>query len=306
MKLCLGTAQFGMPYGITNARGVLPEKEIIQILDFAEQNGVHALDTAPLYGESEQVLGRLLSQSHPFKIITKTPHFKTPSITQAQITELENSIQSSLARLHQKSIYGILVHNAADLLASGGEKIYGALISARDRGWVKKIGLSVYEADELETLIAQFDFDLVQVPINVLDQRLLQKGNLSKLQSKKNIEVYGRSLFLQGLLLSNHASLPDSVGRLKPYLEQFYQAAQKSGLNPLEGCLLFANQLLIDYGVIGTASLAEFKSILSAFSAIQSKSVNLDFKSLACSDSKLIDPRFWNQIPKPTAAGRIR
>ena len=39
-KLCLGSVQFGMEYGITNLRGKTPEEEVKQIMSEAYLNNI--------------------------------------------------------------------------------------------------------------------------------------------------------------------------------------------------------------------------------------------------------------------------
>lgn len=297
MKLCLGTAQLGMPYGVTNVRGIIPENEFSQILDLARQEGVDTLDTAPLYGTSEEILGKLLPKTHRFKIITKTPHFNTVEILPNHLEKLKTSLQTSLGKLHQQSIYGILIHRAEDLLASKGDLLYEELRRCQKRGMIQKIGVSVYTDQELKILLSRFDFDLVQIPLNILDQRLIHSGMLDKLRSKK-IEVYARSLFLQGLLLAPHPSLPESITPLKPFLARFNQAHRAQEISALEACLAFVDKLPIDYGVVGTASFEEFKSMIQAYQKMKKRAIKLDFASLACHESALVDPRFWNQPAK--------
>ena len=80
-RIGLGTAQFGLDYGISNLRGKVAESNVSDILDHAWKTGVKILDTAKLYGDSEAVLGRLMAPKHQFKIITKTPTINRETIT---------------------------------------------------------------------------------------------------------------------------------------------------------------------------------------------------------------------------------
>ena len=43
-----------MPYGIANKNGQLDENEITKILDLAWKNNINTLDTAKVYGNSEE------------------------------------------------------------------------------------------------------------------------------------------------------------------------------------------------------------------------------------------------------------
>ena len=66
-KMVLGTAQFGMDYGIANASGKPSKKEVFSILDLAWGKGVTRFDTAPDYG-SEKVLGDFITYSSTFSV----------------------------------------------------------------------------------------------------------------------------------------------------------------------------------------------------------------------------------------------
>ena len=56
-KMVLGTAQFGMDYGIANLMGKPTRKDVLSILALAWEKGVRRFDTAPGYGNSEHLLG---------------------------------------------------------------------------------------------------------------------------------------------------------------------------------------------------------------------------------------------------------
>ena len=58
--MILGTVQFGIPYGISNVHGQVSETEINRILDLACESGISILDTASLYGNSEELLGKFV------------------------------------------------------------------------------------------------------------------------------------------------------------------------------------------------------------------------------------------------------
>ena len=59
MELAIGTAQFGLDYGVSNVAGRTPSTQVQSILDRARLAGIDTLDTAAAYGDSEQVLGRI-------------------------------------------------------------------------------------------------------------------------------------------------------------------------------------------------------------------------------------------------------
>src|SRR5262245_7293881 len=114
MKLGLGTAQFGMSYGVTNADGQVSEEEVGKILALAQESGITILDTAPGYGESEAILVQYLPHFSSFRLITKTPFIDS----EAPEEQLWSSVESSCRRLHCSTLEGLLVHRAEDLTGS--------------------------------------------------------------------------------------------------------------------------------------------------------------------------------------------
>ena len=73
-NLCVGTAQFGMDYGVANSDGKPSFKKIVEMVDLLQKNNVVYFDTAQAYGDSEQVLGQSFSAlklQHKVKCITK-------------------------------------------------------------------------------------------------------------------------------------------------------------------------------------------------------------------------------------------
>ena len=72
-RLCIGTAQFGLAYGITNKAGQVSKKDVTKMLALAAESGIEWLDTAQAYGNAEQVLGECLPSSHQFRVISKLP-----------------------------------------------------------------------------------------------------------------------------------------------------------------------------------------------------------------------------------------
>ena len=108
VELGLGTAQWGLPYGIANTGGRPHCNEVRSILAEARLNGVRFLDTAHHYGEAESVLGD--NGLEDFRIVTKTPSFQTASISVMQAEELSDAFRQSLRRLSCDRVYGLLLH----------------------------------------------------------------------------------------------------------------------------------------------------------------------------------------------------
>ena len=104
-KLVLGTAQLGLNYGIANKTGKPDLATARDIVSAAWEGGIRYFDTAQAYGESEQVLGDLLSDlgiGNEVHIITKP----SPDIDHGNKKKLEDALSQSLENLKCDQIYG--------------------------------------------------------------------------------------------------------------------------------------------------------------------------------------------------------
>jgi aryl-alcohol dehydrogenase-like predicted oxidoreductase len=281
-SLILGTAQFGSDYGIVNARGKVPAPEVFAILDLAREAGIGRIDTAGAYGDSEELLGHYGVAD--LRIITKVP--KLHHAVDRRIAILEFARQSC-QRLGCERLHGLLLHSAADLIGRDGNTIHAGLLAARDAGLAEKIGVSVYEADEIEAILGSYAIDIVQLPVSVLDQRLCTW--LPRL-ADRGVAAHARSIFLQGLLLCPAEKLPDRLAGLGWAIEAFRERASRFGLQTIEAAIAFVRGLPhLDGIVVGSASIEEFRALLKA-AAVRA---SFDAGGLAVTDTDLIDPRRW-------------
>jgi len=287
MKLTLGTAQFGLDYGVANAIGQVNKEEILQILTFAKQAGINTLDTAIGYGDSEKRLGQAGIGS--WNIITKLPEV---NVEHSDINFWVNSqINNSLLRLNVLSVYGILLHRPLQLLEKNGSQLWNSLEGLKERSITKKIGFSVYSPDELDKLWkAGFIPDIVQAPYNVFDQRLKDSGWLSKLNDNK-VEVHTRSVFLQGLLLMPSDKRPKYFSKWNNLFNEWDLWLKTDNISGLEAALNFAlSEYLIDKIIVGVDNKTQLSEVISA-----SKKYTLCVpKILNTTDEKLINPSLWD------------
>jgi len=236
-KIALGTVQFGIDYGINSESGPVQPKEVRRILNYARSQNIDLLDTAPVYGNSEKVLG--VANVQNFKVITKTRHFNNTEISNSDIDLLKKDFSCSLMDTRQESFYGVLVHNANDLLKPGAEKLYDHLKELKQAEKIEKIGVSVYEYSQLQSVLDNFDIDLVQLPFNILDRRMIDSGMLGKL-CRSNIEVHARSVFLQGLLLMSKKNRPDKFKRWNGLWKIWHEWLNDNQITALEVTIRYA------------------------------------------------------------------
>jgi len=291
-KLAIGTVQFGMSYGISNKDGQTDIEEVATILAYAQEHGIVTLDTAALYGNSEATLGQVLDSSsrEAFQIVTKTPHFKANVISDTELSLLRDTFAQSLAHLGTEKIDGLLIHACDDLFANNGQKLFHELEMLKAQGKVNKIGVSVYSSQQIDRVLNEFSIDLVQLPVNVFDQRLIEDGSLDRLK-KENVEVHARSAFLQGLLLMPVEGISPWFTPIMPTIKRFHALAQEMGLSPLQFALGFVNALeQVDRVVIGVNNLAQLQEIVDAANT----SIDVvQCQELSVQDSRFINPGNW-------------
>jgi aryl-alcohol dehydrogenase-like predicted oxidoreductase len=284
-RFALGTVQFGLSYGIANEIGQVSINEAATILEVARDAGLDTLDTAISYGESEQRLGAIGVQH--WRVVSKLPALPDTSIDLAEW--VGDSVSSTLERLGLSKLHGLLLHRSAMLLESQGDTLYGALSVLRDQGKIGKIGVSIYDPQELDALPLRYKLDLVQAPFNVLDRRLAVSGWLDRLHAA-GVEVHTRSAFLQGLLLMDASKRPAAFSRWQPLWDAWHRLLAERNLTALQACLGFVlSHPQIDRIVIGVDSVQQLHEILESVKA----AVVVPSKDLMSDDLDLINPSRW-------------
>ena len=81
-KIIIGTAQFGLNYGINNKSGKISQKKINDIIRFCIKSKIFIFDTSQNYGDAESKIGNFIKKNNTnLKIITKIKYEKFKSIT---------------------------------------------------------------------------------------------------------------------------------------------------------------------------------------------------------------------------------
>jgi aryl-alcohol dehydrogenase-like predicted oxidoreductase len=284
-QLCLGTAQFGLSYGITNTTGQVAEEEVRRILEFAAQEEIEFLDTAQAYGSSESVLGRCWPTGAKRRLISKLP-------AQAPPESWEPAIQASLKRLNAECLDGFLLHRPADLLGPQASLLLVWLESLRERELVKRIGVSIYDSSDLNGLPLD-RMQLVQLPLSLYDQRLLLDGTVAQLQAA-GLAVHGRSLMLQGLLVQPEHQWPEFLSpAFRSHHRELTRHLEGLGMTLLEGALAFARSCKnLEAALLGVQSLKELNELLSGWKRVTSLEMG-PVSTWAWSSNHDLDPRFW-------------
>jgi aryl-alcohol dehydrogenase-like predicted oxidoreductase len=204
---------------------------------------------------------------------------------------LIEACERSLQRLRQPALYGLLVHRVDDLLSAGGGYLVDAMRELQRRKRVEKIGVTVYTGEQIDAILKLFVPDIVQLPVSVLDQRLVRSGHLAQLGSR-GVEIHARSVFLQGLLLMDPGSASAHFEPFRPALRKVRAHAAATQVSPLQLALGFVKSLShIAIAIVGTSSAADLGEIVDAWQAAAGP--RFDCGELACEDERLVNPALW-------------
>jgi len=289
-RIGLGTVQLGMDYGISNAHGQPALEEVTDIISAAWTSGIHLLDTAPLYGNSEQILGKCIQEKHQFDIVSKTPKLHQLKDVKDKSKHLCHQVEKSLKDLQQNKLYGLLIHDVNDVLLDHTNEFLITLERLKEDTLVEKIGVSVYRPQDVDSILEKFIPDIIQLPCSVFDQRFLHTGCLYRLV-EMGIEVHVRSVFLQGLLLMSLQQLPNHFQNIRQHLMNYQAKVTSSGLSFLEAALGFVSRLPeVVKILIGVTSLNELREILTISFDHEALDSLQDF---FIDDERVINPTYW-------------
>lgn len=290
-RLCLGTVQFGLDYGVSNAAGRVPQDEVGRILAAARAAGADMLDTAELYGEAETALGRAGTEG--FQVVGKIGALEVPP--EAIAAEVRRRVTASLGRLGQARLYGLLLHRPAQLFDGPAQReaILDALAALKREGLVARVGFSAYGPEETATLAALADWDLVQLPFSPIDGRWQRSGVIAGLGAR-GIEIHLRSVFLQGLLLMPPDRRPAYFAPWADLLDAWQDWIRARGMTLVQGAAALAlARARAARLVVGVTSVAEFEEIAAALADLPDTFAEDLTDAPVTEDEALLNPSLW-------------
>lgn len=281
-KLCIGTVQFGLNYGINNQSGMPDDFAINQILNFAYDKEINFLDTANVYGDTQIKIGTLHRER--FNIIGKFPFINS-------ISELEFEFEKTLSQLKTNSIYGYLAHNADNLIII--PELWNNLQELKAKDKIKKIGFSLYKPEQLITLLnLNLVPDLVQLPYSLLDRKF--EPYFEQLKSL-GTEIHVRSVFLQGLYFINPLNLPEKLKGIQSELLQLHTICKEFqvDINSLALNYILSNEN-IDKIVMGIDNISQLEKNYELYTS-QKFNYHLiaEINKITVNQKELLNPSNW-------------
>jgi len=287
-KLAIGTAQFGLiNYGVANKnKKNFNQSKVNKIINFCKKKKIFFLDTARVYGDSEKKLG--LSGVEKFSVITKVPKLDLNLKFSLLKDQFNHFFFSSLRDLKINKIYAVLFHNEEQLLLKEGRIIYELLNNLKKNNFTEKIGVSFHNPIHVKKIMKKYKFDIAEVPFNIFDNRIYRYQIVEYLK-KKSVDIFCRSVFLQGLLLMKFRNLPKSIKKNILVKSYFYDTSD----NINKKIYLCLNHIFfhkdINKIIIGIDNIQHLKKIINFIKKIKPKMCEKYYNK----DLHVIDPLKW-------------
>jgi aryl-alcohol dehydrogenase-like predicted oxidoreductase len=287
-----------MDYGFRGAtNGARPDlKEGIRLIHKALDAGINCLDTAPSYGNSEIVIGEALKQTSVTPtIVSKVllPNISDNGTTNSK--EISSSIESSLQSLGIETLDILLIHNTS-VNALKSEEVRTALQDAKQQGKVRFIGASCYADDLPAEVLSYPDFRVMQVPFNLLDQKMA--AGFFQAALTNGIGVFARSIYLRGVLTPQVNCLPE---RLLPLKAAAFKALEIAG-DEVRGLSELALRFSLSFSgvssvLIGVKNVSELESNLAdAERGVLSAELLTQLRTVDLGVSPMVDTRTWQDV----------
>ncbi|HEY0670284.1 MAG TPA: aldo/keto reductase [Sphingobacteriaceae bacterium] len=296
-KLTLGTVQLGLPYGIANKGGQPDLQSSHQLLQFALKSGINTLDTARDYGEAEDVIGSF-PDAAKFNIVSKFKLSDAALQNKAlAIQEATASVEKSCKTLKIDKVPVCLLHkNMQQDMEATARMLPQVLDELEKEGLIATGGISVYTPQELQFIRNWDSIRAVQVPVNVFDTRVLQ-NNIMQTLIDNNVNVFARSVYLQGLVVMAEDNLPSNLSFTRPFLSGLREIAAEAGLSAKEFAFAFVRDMPgITSLVVGVETISQIQENVSL---LQLPTLSSDIylkvrEQFLDMPVKVITPALWN------------
>ena len=274
-----------MPYGIANYKGKVSKVEVETILNFAYKAGINTIDTATGYGNSENIIGHYLKKhvTQKWFIITKVSGSKD---------KLYDQLSQSIDKLGATPS-GVLAHSIDDYL---GTIFCDKPDKIKKKFLIDKIGVSIYEEEHIDRVLAAKTPDIIQCPLNILDTRLYRNGILDKMKAN-GLEIHVRSVFLQGMFYLPDKILQQSFRDVLPTIRKLRTIAQNADLTLAELSLMWVCSLeQVDKVIIGVDNVEQLMDHIKTLNKNINTAIFEEALSIKYENENILNPSLWETI----------
>ena len=287
MKIGLGTANFGNSYGLSFKENINKNNDLNNLLKAAKKFNINILDTSYDYKVKKNLID--YKKYKNFDVISKL-RFSEKEKKNKNLEKIFLKKIIDMKKKYQiKNFYAILFHRSEDINILKKKKLNEIIKYLKDRNICNKFGVSIYDPSEIIKIQKKWKPDIIQLPINVLDNRIVDSGWIKKLHNS-GVEIHARSIFLQSLLLMESDKIPKKFYQYKSILRKFENYCKIKNVSKLDMCINHMKKFKqISHVVVGVQSVDQLKKINFSF---KKKLFKCDFK-IPNINKKLIDPRLW-------------
>jgi aryl-alcohol dehydrogenase-like predicted oxidoreductase len=300
-QIALGTVELGLPYGLgvdgETTRPTFEQAE--RLVHAALDKGIRFIDTAPAYGDSEEILGRCLAGRRAELILTtKVGPLPLEGRSDADLaTAIAASVEQSLRALRTDCVDWLMLHSASLSHVQQLERFRGPIETFRRQGKVRAFGASIYD-DALRVSLEQSDLFCLQVAASAIDRRVESALAQSSTDGK---DFVIRSVLLRGALTERYNALPASMQPLHNAIGNLDRLATEAGISLTELAYRYAtefNGLML----VGTASVPELEQAINFVEhGPLSGDVIAAIRAMDCLEDRFLNPAQWPKFEAETA-----
>lgn len=258
--------------------------------------GIRVLETAPEYGDSEEVIGRWLKTIDPTElpfVVTKVKHLNHSSL-EALRQSIREQVEASKRKLGLKQIPLLMIHNCDEYLCDK-ENMTRILGELKESGDIRFSGISAYSHHDYGKLVAS-GFDAVQIPVNIFDWNQIENGGIKKIQ-EAGMMIFVRSVYLQGLVFREPEDIEPRMEFCRETLEKFRKLCKKYMMSPAELALSYALSIPgVTSLVLGSETVEQVEQNVELVEKVpvltgeQMEEIRQNFRH---TDQRILNPGLW-------------
>ncbi|MET6996028.1 aldo/keto reductase [Chitinophaga defluvii] len=300
-EIAFGGVEIGMPYGIgvNSEADMLPETAAIALLHEALDGGINFFDTARMYGNSEQIMGKAFHDRRQSVVLcSKCRHLRDvagklpPDNVLKQL--IHTSLQESLASLQTDYLDVYMLHYGdAEILAN--PTIAAVFSGLQQSGVVRAIGLSVYTPKETALALKAGIWEVIQLPFNLLDQR--QAVHFAAAE-EQGTAIVVRSVLCKGLLSDRAKQLHPALDKVAHHIAGYNELLKDSAMD-LPG---LATRFALSFDAVSSILVGIDRSIYlqqavkTAAGPVPPAAIIDRARELAYPDPEFLNLHHWHQM----------
>jgi aryl-alcohol dehydrogenase-like predicted oxidoreductase len=281
-ELLLGTANFNSLYRISQQNKFQP----LNLLETAYEKGIRTLDISNSYIDAYKFVAE--TNLH-WKINAKIAIYGDQKNLQQQ---LRIKVIEISEQMPNTKISILMIHNLSDVTKYTMEEISSILRQIAQEFDIEKIGVSLYP-EQINDLITE-NIDVIQIPINVLDQRVL-RTRIMNMSIANKFQLQARSIYLRGLLSTSTDFSVKLNSVDTSSVDLFKKWCMDHNLNTSFVCLNFVYHLdNVSQIIFGANNVNELLENIDFFNKSESITLEIPYSDFQNTNLRLIDPRYWD------------